>query len=58
VLLLALLASRPNKVRYFLVVSPAPAASDEPSHALDAHDIITLHNVSLSQLHDGHILLV
>jgi hypothetical protein len=26
--------------------------------AHDAHDIITLHNVSLSQLHDSHILLV
>ena len=26
--------------------------------ARDAHDIITLHNVSLSQLHDSHILLV
>jgi probable HAF family extracellular repeat protein len=25
--------------------------------AHDAHDIITLHNVSLSQLHDSHILL-
>jgi hypothetical protein len=26
--------------------------------AHDAHDIITMHNVSLSQLHDSHILLV
>jgi D-aminopeptidase len=25
--------------------------------AHDAHDIITLQNVSLSQLHDSHILL-
>ena len=26
--------------------------------AHDAHDIITLHNVGLSQLYDSHILLV
>jgi hypothetical protein len=26
--------------------------------AHDEHDIITLHNVSLSQLYDSHILLV